>query len=199
MAIYRVAPALLALAFVVGGVRAEDGANGKLVFDVKPFTTEIELKPKIENQLKAGGIEWGMSGNQLVVTLVNKQFLRAEISNFTRYGEQKTLDLPPGDYTLTCVGFVPETAFSVEKMLSKAAFFNLDRLAFQVAADDTTVLELHPVMRKHSNLMTKFFQPDILVKVVRNGETVAEAVINTRTAESIAWDDYSGPLKYEGK
>ncbi len=39
--------------------------RGVLVFDVKPFTSEVELKEKIQDRLKSGGLEWGESERQL--------------------------------------------------------------------------------------------------------------------------------------
>lgn len=118
-------------------------ANGTLSFDVKPFASE----------------------GQLVVSLVNKRFIRFDLPNMTRYGESRTLELPPGSYRVSCVGFVPEGGFSVDKALRKGAYFNL-------------------------------YVPQLFVKIIEEGAVKNEAVINYRTAASIAWDDYDGPLKF---
>src|SRR5512143_2297382 len=91
----------VALCFVLGASSALAQATGKLVLDVKPFTSEIDLKPKIEQQLKSGGLDWGVVEKQLVVTMVNKRFIGVDIPNLTRYGDRKELDLAPGEYTLT--------------------------------------------------------------------------------------------------
>ena len=190
----------IALCFVLGASSAfAQGATGKLVFDVKAFTSEIDLKPKIEQQLKSGGFEWGVVSKQLVVTLVNKRFIAADIPNLTRFGDRKEIDLEAGEYTLTCVGLIPEGGLSVEKVLDKGAYFNLDVLHFTIAAGKTTVLEAYPAIRKHNTFLLKFFIPEILVKVVTDGASVGEAVINTRGDASTPWSQYDGPLKFRPK
>ena len=170
--------------------------RGVVIFDVKAFTSEVKLKEKIENQLKTGGIEWGVAEGQLVVSLVNKRFIRFELPNLTRYGESKNLELEPGTYRLTCVGFVPEGGLSVEKALKKGAYFNLDVQTFEVVAGKTTTIEVHPTIQKKSTFFVKFFTPELLVRVSEEGAAKKEGVINERTDASIAWDDYKGPLKF---
>ncbi|HVY63999.1 MAG TPA: hypothetical protein VHH11_04175 [Gammaproteobacteria bacterium] len=175
------------------------GSTGKLVFDVKAFTSEIDLKPKMEQQLKSGGLDWGIVGRQLVVTLVNKRFIGVDIPNLTRFGDRKELDLPPGDYTLTCVGLIPEGGLSVEKVLDKGAYVNQDVLHFTIVAGKTTVLEADPVIKKHNTFFLKFFIPEIQVKVVADGAPAGDAVINTRGDASVPWPQYDGPLKFRAK
>ena len=171
-------------------------ARGTLLLDVKPFTSEVELKEKISNQLKTGGIEWGVAEGQLVVSLVPKRFIRFDLPNLTRYGESKSLELEPGTYRLTCVGFIPEGGLSVEKILRKGAYFNLDVQTLDVVAGRTTTIEVHPAIQKKSTFFLKFFTPELLVRVIEDGATKSERVINGRTDASIAWDDYEGPLKF---
>jgi hypothetical protein len=174
-------------------------ATGTLVFDSKPFTSEVDLKEKIEKQLKSGGLEWGVVGNELVVTLVNKRFINADIPNLTRYGERKEIQLPPGQYTLTCVGLIPEGGLSVDKVLSKGAYFNEDVLSFTIEPGETTVLEVSSVIRKENTFFLKFFIPEVSVSVVANGVGFEAQPINIRGDSSVAWDDYSGPLKFVAK
>ena len=173
--------------------------TGTLAFDSKPFTSEVELKEKIEKQLKSGGLEWGVVGNELVVTLVNKRFINADIPNLTRYGERKEISLPAGEYTLTCVGLIPEGGLSVDKVLSKGAYFNEDVLTFTIEPGETTVLEVSSVIRKENTFLLKFFVPEVSVSVVANGVGFEPQPINVRGDQSIAWDDYSGPLKFVAK
>ena len=173
--------------------------TGTLVFDAQPFTSEIDLKPKIENQLKSGGLEWGVQGQQVIVTLVNKRFLNADISNLTRYGERKEIQLPAGEYTLTCVGLIPEGGLSVDKVLSKGGYFNLDVLRFTIEPGETTVLDVTSVIRKENTFFLKFFVPEVSVNVVANGIDFGAVPINLRDDHSTAWDDYSGPLKFVAK
>ena len=89
-----IAAGVVALCLSAATARAE---NGTLVVDVGPFTSEVELKDKIQKQLESGGIEWGQAGNRIVFTTVNKRFLNFDIAQFTRYGTQKLLELPEGD------------------------------------------------------------------------------------------------------
>jgi len=176
---------------------AAQEAKGTLVFDVKPFTSKVKLKEKIENRLKTGGIEWGIADGQLVVTLVNKRFIAFDIPNMTRYGESKTLEVPAGSYKLHCVGFVPEGGFSVEKALSKGAWFNLDMKTFEVAEGKTVTIEVYPTMDSESTFFLKFYMPQLLVKFIVDGAPADELVINDRTPTAIAWDNYDGPLKFK--
>lgn len=190
---------IVALALVTGlwslSLPAQE-ATGSLVVDVKPFTSEIELKEKIRKQLQSGGIEWGVGEGQLVVSLVNKRFIKFDLPNLTRYGTSKQIELAPGSYRVTCAGFVPEGGLSVEKALKKGAYFNLDVLIFDVKAGGTTTLEVRPTIQKHSTFLVKFFTPELLVKVIEDGAVKTERVINDRTESSIAWEDYKGPLKF---
>ncbi len=171
-------------------------ARGSLVFDVKPFTSEVKLKEKVEKQLQSGGIDWGTADGQMIVSLVNKRYINFDLPNFTRFGEKKTLEVDAGEYRLTCAGYVPEGGFSVEKALAKGAYFNLDILTFKVKAGGTTTIAVHPTIQKESTFFVKFFLPELLVKVNEDGTVGAEKVINERTDASIAWEDYKGPLKF---
>jgi hypothetical protein len=173
---------------------ADVPASGTLVVDVKPFQSEVELKPKVEAQLKSGGLEWGVADGRMVVTLLNKRFVKVDVPNFTRYGESRTLELEPGTYRLDCIGFLPEGGFSMEKALSKGAYFNLDTLAFEIRAGETTTVEILPSITKESTFFIKFFLPQLQVKVA--GSPDPAVVINARTDQSIAWDDYHGDLKF---
>jgi hypothetical protein len=191
------AAALVLSVFLSQPVLAQ--ATGTLVFDSKPFTSEVELREKIENQLKSGGLEWGVVGNELVVTLVNKRFINAEIPNLTRNGERKEIQLPAGQYTLTCVGLIPEGGLSVDKVLSKGAYFNEDVLSFTIQPGETTVLQVSSVIRKENTFLLKFFVPEVSVNVIANDVELGAMPINLRGDTSVAWDDYSGPLKFVAK
>jgi hypothetical protein len=188
--------ALVALSgFCHVALGGEAPARGTLVFDVKPFTSEIELKPKIEAQLKSGGLEWGVGNGKLVIAIMNKRFLKFDVAYFTRYGEAKTVELDPGIYHVDCAGFIPEGGFSVEKALSKGGYFNLDKMTFEIKAGETTTLEVLPVIRKESAFFVKFFMPQVQIKVA--GSPDAGVVVNERSEQSIAYDDYHGELKFQ--
>ena len=136
-----------------------------------------------------------MLPNQLVVVAVPNSLFDVEISNFSRYGTQQEIELPAGDYTLTCVGLVPSLAWDVPTLLRKSGFINHDVLHFAIKEGETTVLEARTtILKRRAALMPIHFR-EIVVTVLERGAPVAEAVINTRTASSIAWRDYHGPLK----
>lgn len=175
---------------------------GTLIVQVQPFRSETELKPKIEAQLKSGGIEWGVRDGQMVVSLVNKRFVHFDVAQLTRYGSTQTLQLPAGTYRLTTLGFEPRTAFSVEKALDKGAFVNQDIMTFKVEHRRTTTITVAPVMDESRTLFMNFFMPTLYTSVsmdggADSGEQPADPVaINVRGDASIAWPDYHGPLKF---
>lgn len=172
-------------------------STGTLVFDVKAYVSDVKIKPKVEKQLRHAGITWGIQNDVLVISFVNQKFVKAELSYLTRYGERRVLQLEPGEYKLTCIGFVPKgMSGDVDKVLSKSAFFNESVLKFRVQTGKTTVLEVLPVFQKHSTFLVKMFIPDLRTKVVEDGVVKAEAVVNEKTASSVPWDDYAGPLKF---
>lgn len=109
-----------------------ESETGTLVLDLKPFRSEVALKPKIESQLKTGGIEWGLRDGQMVVTMLNKRFVDFDVNYMTRFGSTQTLQVPAGSYRLTTVGFEPHTGFNVEKVVAKGAYVNRDVLSFTV-------------------------------------------------------------------
>jgi hypothetical protein len=170
--------------------------NGTLTVDVKPFTSEIPLDKKVEDQLRGAGVEWGLKDGKLVQTMVNKQFVNFDISILTRYGQQKSMDVPSGDYTITCVGMIPHTGFSVQSILAKSAYVNQDVLRFHVDAGKTTTLIIQPVMKKDATLFATYFVPDLMTSITTDAGTTAPVSINARTPQSIAWPAYNGPLKF---
>ena len=171
-------------------------AMGKLVFDVKPFTSEVPLKKKIEAQLQSGGIEWGIKDGLLVVAVLNKRFLDFNISHLTRYGQNEQLDLPVGEYRVTCVGLEMHTAFSVEKVLNKGGYFNENIITFKVEEGKTTTLSINPIIKKDMTFMIEWYMPALMTTVATDAGSSEAKVINVRQADSIAWPDYHGPLKF---
>jgi len=186
---------LLAMGLLHVSVYAQSD-SGTLVLDLKPFVSKVKLKKKVQQQLEAGGIEWGVDREQLVISFVSKKFVDFELPTFTRYGTQISLDLEPGSYRVTCIGFVPEGGLSAEKLLRKGAYFNLDILSFEIRSDEVTTLEILPIIDKQHTFFVNWFLPALVTKLVENGQVTAEIVINERTETSIPWGDYSGPLKF---
>ncbi|TDQ30230.1 hypothetical protein [Tenacibaculum caenipelagi] len=173
-------------------------SEGTLMVDLKPFVSDIKLKKKVLKQLESGALEWGVSGNQFVTTLTNKRFINFDIPYMTRYGTSKEIKLKPGKYTITCVGFKYKGGLSIQKVLKKAAFFNIDELTFEVIEGKTTTLEILPKIEKNSSLVMKVFSPDLFVTVTEDNEVKAEQkLISIRHENSINWEDYNGPLKFE--
>jgi hypothetical protein len=172
-------------------------ATGTLQLEIAAFTSEVTLKPKIQTQLASGGIEWGQKGDRIVFTYVNKRFLNFDIPYLTRFGETRKLELPEGDYAVTCVGFLPATAFSVEKALSKGAYFNRNVMTVHVAVGKTTTLTMKPVIRKQATFFLTFFMPEMLTSSTLDGVTSPEISLNEKSTASVKWDDYVGDLKFQ--
>ncbi|MBL8299708.1 MAG: hypothetical protein JNN30_15335 [Rhodanobacteraceae bacterium] len=191
-----VLPAVLALTSL--SVCAQQ-ATGTLNFEVKPFTSEVELKPKIQSQLESGGIEWGVKDGQVVITMVNKRFVDFDISHMTRFGKSEQVTLPAGNYRVTAIGLEMHTAFSVEKVLNKGAYVNEDVLSFSIEEGKTTTLSVLPVIRKDMTFFVKWYMPALLTSVVTDAGSGSEKVINARGEGSIAWPKYSGALKFVAK
>ena len=174
-------------------------AMGKLVFDVKAFTSEVPLKKKIEAQLQSGGIEWGVKNGLLVVAVINKRFIDFDISHMTRFGHNEQLDLPAGEYHITCAGFEPHTGFSVEKLLAKGGYFNENIVTFTIEPGKTTTVSLNPIMKKDQTFFLTVYMPTLMTSVVTEAGATPEKAINLRQADSIAWPAYTGPLKFIAK
>lgn len=189
--------ALLIIAVFAGPLPVAAQSNGTLVFDVKNYASQVKIKKKVAKQLKHAGLKWGMLGNVLIIPMVSEQFVKPTMSNLTRYGEQTVLELEPGEYKITCIGFEhKKTSRDPDKVLGKSAYFNEAIMTFHVLPGKTTTLEILPTYRKQKTFMTTMLMPDLSVKVSEDGVEKAEAVVNLRTSTSVPWNDYSGPLKF---
>jgi hypothetical protein len=187
---------ILALLILFSTAAMGADPQGTLVFEVQDYESEVKLKKNIVRQLEHGGLVWGFLENELVIPLVAQRFVKPEMNNTTRWGETDEITLPPGDYTLTCIGYQQkELSRNVDKVLSESAYFNLDRLTFTIRDGDTTRIQVLPRFAKSGKLV-KVFIPALHVSVFEGDEKTAEAVISERTDSSIAWDDYEGPLKH---
>jgi len=176
--------------------------TGTLVLDLKNYTSDAKIPKNAKRQLEHAGVGWGMLDNTLLVPLINEKFVKADTPYFTRYGEQKTIELKAGRYTITCIGFeFDSTSRDPDKALAKSAFFNNDVVTFTVLPGKTTILEISPMMVAESQwrVLAKLtvFLPDLRVHVLEDGTPKGEdMVINRRTPKSVAWNDYHGPLKF---
>jgi len=189
------APAAMPKAAVPAAVPMAAG-EGTLVVEAKPFTSEIPLDKKVEDQLRGAGIEWGVKDGLFVLTAVNKQYVNFDISNLTRYGQSKSIAVPAGDYSITCVGMIPHTGFSVQSILNKSAYVNENIIRFHVDAGKTTTLTIQPIMMKNETFFLTFYIPQLMTAVTTDTGTTSPVSINAKTNTSIAWPDYKGPLKF---
>jgi hypothetical protein len=174
-------------------------ATGTLVVDIKPFSSEKPLPKKVDKQLANGGLEWGIRDNQLVFTMVNKQFIDFPVSHMTRYGQSEQLSLPAGNYRVTGIGMEMSAGFNVQKILDRGAFVNEDVITFTIEAGKTTTLTINPVIRRDNAFVVDFWMPTLMASVAGESGATSETALNTRGATSIAWPQYAGPLKFVAK
>jgi hypothetical protein len=176
--------------------------SGTLVVDLKNYTSDAKMPKKAQKELEHAGIHWGMLDNTVLISLVNPRFVKADTPYLTRFGELKTLEMKDGRYTITCIGYeIRSGSADIDKVLAKNAFFNNDVVTFTVLPGKTTTLEISPVYKAESKwlVLSKFtiFLPDLKVRVLEDGTPNGEEVeISRRTAKSVAWDDYHGPMKF---
>lgn len=173
--------------------------TGTLVVDVKTFTSEQELPAKAVEQLKSGGLEWGVRDGKVVFTMVGKQFIDFPINHMTRYGQQESLSLPAGEYRVTGIGLEMHTSFSVKKVLERGAFFNEDVIVFRIEPGKTTTLSINPVIRKDAIFGSTFYVPTLMASLRDETNETTAVALNTRGPGSIAWPQYTGPLKFVAK
>ena len=180
-------------------VVAPASAMGTLNVEIKPFTSEKELPKKVDKQLKSGGLEWGMRDNQLVFTMVNKQFIDFPINHMTRYGQSESFELPAGDYKVTGIGMEMTAGFNVQKILDRGAFVNQDVITFRIEPGKTTTLSINPVIKKDNAFVVDFWMPTMMASINDGTVSSAEKALNARVDTSIAWPQYAGPLKFVAK
>lgn len=183
----------------VAAVAGPGAAEGTLIVEIEPFTSEKALPGKVEKQLKSGGLEWGIRDSQLVFTMVGKQFVDFPISHMTRYGQNEQLKLPAGEYKVTGIGLEMSAGFSVQKILDRGAFVNENVLSFQIEPGQTTTLNILPVIKRDGAFVVDFWMPTLLAKTTSASSTSPEMALNVRGDSSIAWPQYTGPLKFIAK
>ncbi len=192
----------LGLAAVGLAATALGQQNGTLVVDLKAYTSNAKIPKNTQKELEHAGIHWGLLDNALVIPMVNQKYVKAETPYLTRFGEQKSLEVKAGRYTISCIGYeIRSSSRDIDKVLSKNAFFNDDVMTFTVQPGKTTTLEISPVYEAESKwvMPSKFtmYMPDLKVQVVEDGTPKGDdVVISQRTDKSVAWDDYHGPLKF---
>ena len=58
------------------------------------------------------------------------------------------------------------------------------------------MLDVTSAIRKDNTFFLKFFTPEVSISVVTDGVAFDAVPINLRDDQSVAWDDYSGALKF---
>ena len=178
------------------GGPAADEASGSLVISLLPYEAEIQLNEGVRAQLDQQGIEWGLVGSDLIVSFVSRRYVAVELPQLTRYGELDTVELPPGDYTITCIGLdVKKPARDFERLLAESAFINKDVVRFSIRPGEATRLELRSEIRKQGGFWLKTFVPRVHATVHDGKGDGRQIVINDRIESSIPWTRYSFPSK----
>jgi len=188
---------VLVVALVALGAPLAAFADGTLAINIEPFTSEVKLKDKVRKQLEGGGMEWGLAGNRMVVTSVNKQYVGPTINQLTRFGTNTSMNLPAGDYHICVVGMIYDGGMSVSKVLSKGGYFNENVMTFRIEDGKTTTLDVRPIIRPASGALLKIFMPEYMAKTTLDTAVSPEVSLNGRTDKSVAWDDYNGDLKFK--
>jgi len=194
---FRGALFALALAFCQNAF-AQDN-TGTLVVNIEQFTSEKELPKKVDKQLRNGGLEWGIKDDLVVFTMVNKQFIDYPINHMTRYGQSESVAVPAGEYRITGIGLEMSAGFSVQKILDRGAFVNENVMTFKVEPGKTTTINIKPVIYKDGAFVVNFWMPTLMASVRTEAGASEEKSLNTRGEASVAWPQYSGPLKFVAK
>lgn len=182
-----------------------DTPTGTLVVEVERLQSDVPLNKELAQQIKTGGVDWGVNGNTLVVTVVDPRYLDFDYGFTTRYGYRHALQLPAGTYHLTAVGREPRQSYSEERLLDRATYFNVDVAVVKIEAGRTTTLQVEPVILDEHALNPTPFIPTVFAAVSAPVDGAADAPqgarekrlpISLRDSKSVAWPDYHGPLKF---
>lgn len=191
--------ALLALALVIAPATQAQEETGTLVVNIQQYTSEKELPKKVDKQLRNGGLEWGVRDGQVVFTMIAKQFVDFPINHMTRYGQSESVALPAGEYRVTGIGLEMTTGFSVQKILDRGAYVNEDVMTFRIEPGKATTLDIRPVIYKDATFAVNFWMPTLMASAQTEAGASEATALNTRGATSIAWPQYTGPLKFVAK
>jgi hypothetical protein len=90
-------------------------------------------------------------------------------------------------------------ATTVTAILDRGAFVNEDVVTFTIEPGKTTTLNINPVIKRDNAFVIDFWMPTMMASVAGESGASGETALNTRGATSIAWPQYSGPLKFIAK
>lgn len=194
---------LLAAALLSGSFAClAETATGTLVMEVDKLQSEVPLSKDLQELIRTGGVDWGIKGNELVLTVVDTRYLDFDYGFTTRYGYRHALQLPVGTYRITAVSREPRRSYSEQRLLDRATFVNRNVASFTIEAGKTVTLQVGPVILDEDALNPAVFIPTLFAGVssadgdAPGGAAPRRKAVTLRDNTSTAWPDYRGPIKF---
>jgi hypothetical protein len=177
-------------------------ATGTLVMEVDKLQSEVPLSKELQELIRTGGVDWGIKGNELVLTVVDTRYLDFDYGFTTRYGYRHALQLPVGNYRITAVSREPRRSYSEQRLLDRATFVNRNVASFTIEAGKTVTVQVGPVIMDEDALNPAVFIPTLFASVssadggAPGGAAPRRKAVTLRDNSSTAWPDYRGPIKF---
>jgi len=177
-------------------------ATGTLVMEVDKLQSEVPLSKELQELIRTGGVDWGIKGNELVLTVVDTRYLDFDYGFTTRYGYRHALQLPVGTYRITAVSREPRRSYSEQRLLDRATFVNRNVASFTIEAGKTVTVRVGPVIMDEDALNPAVFIPTLFASVssadgdAPGGAAPRRKAVTLRDNSSTAWPDYRGPIKF---
>lgn len=194
---------LLAAALLSGSFAClAQTATGTLVMEVDKLQSEVPLSKELQELIRTGGVDWGIKGNELVLTVVDTRYLDFDYGFTTRYGYRHALQLPVGTYRITAVSREPRRSYSEQRLLDRATFVNRNVASFTIEAGKTVTVRVGPVIMDEDALNPAVFIPTLFASVssadggAPGGAAPRRKAVTLRDYSSTAWPDYRGPIKF---
>jgi hypothetical protein len=194
---------LLAAALLSGSFAClAQTATGTLVMEVDKLQSEVPLSKELQELIRTGGMDWGIKGNELVLTVVDTRYLDFDYGFTTRYGYRHALQLPVGTYRITAVSREPRRSYSEQRLLDRATFVNRNVASFTIEAGKTVTVQVGPVIMDEDALNPAVFIPTLFASVssadgdAPGGAAPRRKAVTLRDNSSTAWPDYRGPIKF---
>ncbi|WP_210130910.1 hypothetical protein [Stenotrophomonas rhizophila] len=194
---------LLAAALLSGSFAClAQAATGTLVMEVDKLQSEVPLSKELQELIRTGGVDWGIKGNELVLTVVDTRYLDFDYGFTTRYGYRHALQLPVGTYRITAVSREPRRSYSEQRLLDRATFVNRNVASFTIEAGKTVTVQVGPVIMDEDALNPAVFIPTLFASVssadggAPGGAAPRRKAVTLRDNSSTAWPDYRGPIKF---
>ncbi|WP_217538580.1 hypothetical protein [Stenotrophomonas sp. GbtcB23] len=194
---------LLAAALLSGSFAClAQAATGTLVMEVDKLQSEVPLSKELQELIRTGGVDWGIKGNELVLTVVDTRYLDFDYGFTTRYGYRHALQLPVGTYRITAVSREPRRSYSEQRLLDRATFVNRNVASFTIEAGKTVTVRVGPVIMDEDALNPAVFIPTLFASVssadggAPGGAAPRRKAVTLRDNSSTAWPDYRGPIKF---